>query len=171
MWQSAPHNFQHGQLHFSGQDFMYNIQAMKNMPCNPRLGNLCSTLCCATYSPILFGKMESGVYILQKSNFFKQLGGVVAICNPSGGRKVRSWDCLWGHRGRVEGGSRPSPESPTATGRRIGCRGSCRERQRVRRVTEQRLLSAPGCGGSACLFVSWWTSLLASYPCTTFPFY
>jgi hypothetical protein len=32
--------------------------------------------------------------------------------------------------------------------------GRCRERQRVRRVTEQRSLSAPGSGGIACLNVS-----------------
>ncbi len=64
------------------------------------------------------------MYIQQKSGRPWQLGGVVAICNPSGGRKLRSWDCLWGHRGRVEGASRPSPESLAATGRRTGRRGS-----------------------------------------------
>ncbi len=79
-----------------------------------------SVLC---YSPILFGTIERGVYILRKSTLRSQLGGVVAICNPSGGRKVWSWDCLWGHRGRVEGASSPSPESPTASVRRTGCRG------------------------------------------------
>ncbi len=126
-----------------------------------------SVLC---YSPILFGTIERGVYILRKCSPPWQLGGVVAICNPSGGRKVWSWDCLWGHRGRVEGASSPSPESPAASDRRIGCRGRCRERQRVRRATEQRLLSAPGSGGTACLNVPRWTTLLASYPCTIFPF-
>ncbi len=54
---------------------------------NPRLRHLCSTLCCATYSPILFGKIESGVYIVQKSNLFLQPGGVVAICHPNGGQE------------------------------------------------------------------------------------
>ncbi len=112
----------------------------------------CMSVLC--YSPILFGSIERGVYILRKCPPPWQLGGVVAICNPSGGRKVRSWDCLWGHRGRVEGASSPSPESPAASGRRTGCRGRCRERQRVRRATEQRLLSAPGSGGTACLNVS-----------------
>ncbi len=134
---------------------MKNKTKIYHLPCNPRLRHLCSTLCSATYSPILFGKMESGVYILQKSEFVLQLGGVVAICNPSGGRKMRSWDCLWGHLGRVEGAPHPSPESPGVIGRRAGFLGSCRERQRVRRVTEQRLLSAPGSGGTACLNVSW----------------
>ncbi len=76
---------------------MKNKTKIYHLPCNPRLRHLCSTLCCATYSPILFGKMESGVYILQKSKLVLQLGGVVAICNPSGGRKVRTWNCLWGH--------------------------------------------------------------------------
>ncbi len=66
---------------------MKNKTKIYHLPCNPRLGHLCSTLCCATYSPILFGKMESGVYILQKSAFFLQLGGVVAICYPSGGQE------------------------------------------------------------------------------------
>ncbi len=134
--------------------WMKNKTEIHHLACNPRLGHLCPTLCCATYSPILFGNVESGVYILEKSIDVYQLGGVVAICNPSGGRKVWSWDCLWGHFGRVEGASLPSPESPAVTGRRIGCRGSCRERQRVRRVTEQRLLSAPGSGETACLNVS-----------------
>ncbi|CAM6012879.1 unnamed protein product [Sphagnum balticum] len=79
-----------------------------------------SVLC---YSPILFGTIERGVYILRKITTISQLGGVVAICYPSGGRKVRSWDCLWGHRGRVEGASSPSTESPAASGRRTGRRG------------------------------------------------
>ncbi len=96
------------------------------------------------------------MYILQKSNRFQQLGGVVAICNPSRGpgRCGHGAGCR-ATVGVVEGASHPSSESPAVIGRRTGCRGSCSERQRVRRVTEQRSLSAPGSGGTACLNVSW----------------
>ncbi len=66
---------------------MKNKTKIYHLPCNPRLGHLCSTLCCATYSPILFGKIESGVYIVQKGDLPLQLGGVVAICHPSGGQE------------------------------------------------------------------------------------
>jgi hypothetical protein len=71
------------------------------------------------------------------------LGGVASACDPSGGQEGGMWGAEhWACAGHAESLSSPNTGSLARLGRRAGECGCWRGSNRVRRATEQRMLSA-----------------------------